>query len=595
MSVLSQSLAAGLSSSLLGVQAPPPPADPSLRKPQGGLSHVAGERSVPLLSQTIPQAFAATVARRGPHPAAIFREDGKRYTWSELAREVDAVAAGLLALGLQKGDRVGIWSPNRPEWLVTQFATARIGVVLVTINPAYRTSELEYVLNKVGCRALITATRFKSSDYLGMIRTLAPELETAEPGRLSAARLPSLRAVVRMGPDRSPGMLSFGDLSRLAGPAQRNRLDLVTATLDAQDPINIQFTSGTTGAPKGATLTHANILNNADIVTRTIRLTEADRLCIPVPLYHCFGMVMGTLGCVTKGATMVFPGEGFEAAAALEAIAAERCTAFYGVPTMFVAMLDSPGFGRHDVTSLRTGIMAGAPCPIEVMKRVVSDLHMPEVTIAYGMTETSPVSFQSDVDDPIGKRVATVGRIGPHVEVKIVDESGETVPVGQSGELCTRGYSVMKGYWDEPQKTAEAIDADGWMHTGDLATIDRDGWCNIVGRVKDMVIRGGENVYPREIEEFLYRHPKVSEVQVFGVPDPRYGEELCAWIVLHPGETATEEEIRAFCRGQIAHYKVPRHVRFKDALPMTVTGKPQKFVMREAMIAEMGLKTAATA
>nr|WP_235679403.1 AMP-binding protein [Aquibium microcysteis] len=577
------------------MQAQQPPADPSLRRPQGGLSQVAGDRSVPLLRHTIPQAFAATVARRGPHPAAIFREAGRRYTWTALAKEVDAVAAGLLALGLQTGDRVGIWSPNRPEWLVTQFATARIGVVLVTINPAYRTSELEYVLNKVGCRALITAERFKSSDYLGMIRTLAPELETAEPGRLSSARLPALKAVVRMGAERSPGMLCFDELARLAGPAQRNRLDLVTATLDPQDPINIQFTSGTTGAPKGATLTHANILNNADIVTRTIRLTDADRLCIPVPLYHCFGMVMGTLGCVTKGATMVFPGEGFEAAAALEAIAAERCTAFYGVPTMFVAMLDSPEFRRHDVTSLRTGIMAGAPCPIEVMKRVVSDLHMPEVTIAYGMTETSPVSFQSDVDDPIGKRVATVGRIGPHVEVKIVDESGETVPVGQSGELCTRGYSVMKGYWDEPEKTAEAIDADGWMHTGDLATIDRDGWCNIVGRVKDMVIRGGENVYPREIEEFLYRHPKVSEVQVFGVPDPRYGEELCAWIVLHPGQSATEEEIRAFCRGQIAHYKVPRHVRFKEALPMTVTGKPQKFVMRDAMIAELGLKTAATA
>jgi fatty-acyl-CoA synthase len=594
VSTLSQSLGESLSASLLGVQAPPT-ADPALRKPRGGVSHVVGDRSTPLVTKTIPHVFAETAARRGPHIAAIFRDAGRRFSWSELAREVDDVAAGLLALGLQKGDRVGIWSPNRPEWLITQFATARIGVVLVTINPAYRTSELEFVLNKVGCKALITAARFKSSDYLGMIRTLAPELEEATPGRLVAARLPTLRTVVRMGSERSPGMLSFGDLARLAGPAQRNRLDLVTATLDADDPINIQFTSGTTGAPKGATLTHANILNNADIVTRTIRLTETDRLCIPVPLYHCFGMVMGTLGCVTKGATMVFPGEGFEPASALDAIAAERCTGFYGVPTMFVAMLDSPDFKRQHVTSLRTGIMAGAPCPIEVMKRVVTDLHMPEVTIAYGMTETSPVSFQSDTDDPIGKRVATVGRIGPHVEVKIVDERGQTAPVGQSGELCTRGYSVMKGYWDEAEKTAEAIDADGWMHTGDLATIDRDGYCNIVGRVKDMVIRGGENVYPREIEELLYRHPKVSEVQVFGVPDERYGEELCAWIVLHPGETATEEDIRAFCRGQIAHYKVPRHVRFKASLPMTVTGKPQKFVMRDAMIAELGLKAAATA
>jgi fatty-acyl-CoA synthase len=600
LSALSEPLGGSLSASLLSggtapVRAPAQPADPGPRKPRGGLSHVVGDRSVPLIAHTIPQAFAATAARRGPHPAAVFREANRRYSWTELAREVDDVAAGLLALGLQKGDRVGIWSPNRPEWLVTQFATARIGVVLVTINPAYRTSELEYVLNKVGCKALITAARFKSSDYLAMIRTLAPELETAEPGRLSAARLPSLRTIVRMGAERSPGMLSFDDLARLAGPAQRNRLDLVSATLDAGDPINVQFTSGTTGAPKGATLSHANILNNADIVTRTIRLTEADRLCIPVPLYHCFGMVMGTLGCVARGATMVFPGEGFEPAAALDAVSAERCTAFYGVPTMFVAMLDHAGFARHDVTSLRTGIMAGAPCPIEVMKRVVSDLHMPQVTIAYGMTETSPVSFQSDVDDPIGKRVATVGRIAPHVEVKIVDGNGQTVPVGQSGELCTRGYSVMTGYWDEPEKTAEAIDADGWMHSGDLATIDRDGWCNIVGRVKDMVIRGGENVYPREIEEFLYRHPKVAEVQVFGVPDARYGEELCAWIVLHPGETATEEDIRGFCRGQIAHYKVPRHVRFMEALPMTVTGKPQKFVMRDTMIAELGLKEAATA
>ncbi len=594
MSELSQSLAAGLSTSLIG-GAPAAAADPAALKPKDGRSYVSGDRSIPLLRKTIPQVFAETVARRGPHPAAIFRQAGKSYSWRELAREVDAVAAGLLALGLEKGDRVGIWSPNRPEWLITQFATARVGIVLVTINPAYRVTELEYVLNKVGCKALVTAASFKSSDYLEMIVSLAPELATAQPGQLRAAKLPALRTIIRTGDDKTPGMMNFAELSRLAGPSQLRRLDLVTQSLDPDDAINIQFTSGTTGAPKGATLTHYNILNNADLVTRTIAFGENDRLCIPVPLYHCFGMVMGTLGCVTKGATMVFPSEGFEPLAALDAVSRERCTGFYGVPTMFVAMLDHADFKTYDVSSLRTGIMAGAPCPIEVMKRVVADLHMPQVTIAYGMTETSPVSFQSHVDDPLEKRVSTVGRIHPHVEVKIVDDSGRIVPVGASGELCTRGYSVMKGYWDEPQRTAEAIDDAGWMHTGDLATIDEAGYCNIVGRVKDMVIRGGENVYPREIEEFLYRHPKVSEVQVFGVPDEKFGEEIAAWIVLQPGQSATEDEIKAFCKGQIAHYKAPRYVRFKQALPMTVTGKAQKFVMRDEMIAELGLRQAKTA
>jgi len=587
-------MAGGLSASLLGAEASMRP-DPILLAPRGGVSHVVGDTSVPLLTKTIPQVFTETAARRGPNPAAIFPQPGVRYTWSELAKAVDAVAAGFLALGLEKGDRVGIWSPNRPEWLVTQFATARIGLVLVTINPAYRLSELEYVLNKVGCKALVTAASFKSSDYLAMVRELAPELSGCEPGRLSAARLPALKTIIRMGTERTEGMFSFADLAKLAGPVQFQRLDGLTAALAPDDPINIQFTSGTTGAPKGATLTHRNILNNADQVTRAIRLTDADRLCIPVPLYHCFGMVMGTLGCVTKGSSMVFPAEGFDPLSALETIATERCTGVYGVPTMFVAMLDHPDFRRFDLASLRTGIMAGAPCPIEVMKRVVTDMHMSEVTIAYGMTETSPVSFQSAVDDPLEKRVSTVGRIHPHVEVKLVDPDGNTVPVGVSGELCTRGYSVMKGYWADEARTGEAIDAEGWMHTGDLATIDGAGYCNIVGRVKDMIIRGGENVYPREIEEFLYRHPKVSEVQVFGVPDERYGEEVAAWIVLHQGERATEEEIRDFCRGQIAHYKVPRYIRFRTALPMTVTGKAQKFVMRDEMVTELGLKRIATA
>jgi fatty-acyl-CoA synthase len=587
-------MAAGLSQCLFPASEGHTEIDGDLR-PIDGKSRVAGVRSPPLRRLTIPQLMAETVARFGPREAAVFCETGRRWSWLELARDVDALASGLLALGLEKGDRIGIWSPNRVEWLLTQFAAARIGLVLVTINPAYRLSELEYVLNKVGCRALVTAASFKTSDYLGMLNELAPELASCEQGRLQAARLPHLRSVIRMGAETSPGMLSFDAVMRLGGPAQTRRLDDISASLDPDEAINIQFTSGTTGAPKGATLTHYNIVNNAEFVTRTIRLTEEDRLAIPVPLYHCFGMVMGTLGCVTKGAAMIFPGEGFDPAASLAAISSERCTGFYGVPTMFVAMLDHPDFARHELSSLRTGIMAGAPCPIEVMKRVIKQMHMREVTIAYGMTETSPVSFQSHVDDPLERRVSTVGRVHPHVEVKIVDADGRTVPVGEPGELCTRGYSVMQGYWNDDQRTAEAIDSSGWMRTGDLATIDAEGYCNIVGRVKDMVIRGGENVYPREVEEFLYRHPKVREVQVFGVPDARYGEEIAAWIVLHPGVQATGEEIRAFCKGQIAHYKVPRHIRFKPALPMTVTGKPQKFVMRDEMISELGLKVAKTA
>jgi fatty-acyl-CoA synthase len=563
--------------------------------PLDGRSHVSGDRSEPLLHETIPALFSATAKAYAPHDAAVFVEQDKRFTWDELSETVDALAAGLLSLGLRKGDRIGIWSPNRWEWLVTQFATARIGLVLVNINPAYRLIELEYALKKVGCRALISAVHFKSSDYLQMIETLAPELASAEPGRLEAARLPSLGIVIRMGEDTSPGMFNFGDVLAMGGRDEHERLDRISSTLRPGDAINIQFTSGTTGAPKGATLTHDNIVNNANFVTGTIKLTADDRLCIPVPLYHCFGMVMGTLGAVSKGATMVFPGEGFDAGKTLTAVAGERCTGLYGVPTMFVALLGHPAFESFDLASLRTGIMAGAPCPIEVMKQVVSAMHMSQVTIAYGMTETSPVSFQSHVDDPIEKRVSTVGRIHPHVEVKLIDRSGRIVPVGERGELCTRGYSVMRGYWDDAEKTDEAVDAEGWMHTGDLGTIDADGYCNIVGRVKDMVIRGGENVYPREIEEFLYRHPKVKEVQVFGVPDEKYGEELCAWIVPQPGGTVTADDIRAFCEGQIAHYKIPRYVRQVSELPMTVTGKPQKFLMREAMIEELGLVAATTA
>ncbi|MDG4906184.1 AMP-binding protein [Mesorhizobium sp. WSM4898] len=563
--------------------------------PMDGRAHVSGDRSTPLLDKTIPELFSDTVSRYATLDAAVFVGQDKRFTWSELSDAVDALAAGFLALGLEKGDRVGIWSPNRWEWLVTQFATARIGLILVNINPAYRLSELEYALNKVGCKALVTAVSFKTSDYLGMIETLAPEIAKAEPGKLEAKKLPSLKIVIRMGEDNSPGMFNFGDVLAMAGRDEHDSLDRISESLRPGDAINIQFTSGTTGAPKGATLTHSNIVNNGSFVTSAIKLTVDDRLCIPVPLYHCFGMSMGTMGCVTKGATMVFPGEGFDAGATLRAVAQERCTGLYGVPTMFVAMLDHADFSSFDLSSLRTGIMAGSPCPIEVMKKVVSLMHMAQVTIAYGMTETSPVSFQSSVDDPLEKRVSTVGRIHPHVEVKAIGADGATVPVGEPGELCTRGYSVMKGYWDDAEKTREAIDADGWMHTGDLATIDAEGYCNIVGRVKDMVIRGGENVYPREVEEFLYRHPKIKEVQVFGIPDDKYGEEICAWIVLKPGQIATAEEIKAFCSGQIAHYKVPRYIRFRTELPMTVTGKPQKFLMREAMVEELGLVAQKTA
>lgn len=556
--------------------------------PRNGESRVKGPTDVDLLEETIPELLARAAARHGQREALVFPEHEVRLTYAEFAAAVDRLATGLLDLGIARGDRVGIWAPNRPEWVLTQFATARIGAILVNVNPAYRAGELEYALRRVGIRCLILADRFKTSNYVNMIQHVAPELMFCARGALMTPNLPDLRIVVRMGDSRSTaGMLNFAALA--ATPADPDRLDAVTRTLRADDPINIQFTSGTTGLPKGATLSHRNIVNNGHLVTAAIRLTAEDRLCIPVPLYHCFGMVMGVLGCVSKGAAMVFPGEAFDPDLVLNVVADERCTGLYGVPTMFSAMLDSQNFLAHDLSSLRTGIMAGAPCPIEVMKRVVDQMHMREVTIVYGMTETSPVSFQSHTDDPLEKRVSTVGRIHPHLEVKLVDEAGHTVAVGEKGELCTRGYSVMKGYWGEPDKTADAVGADGWMHTGDLATLDDEGYCNIVGRVKDMLIRGGENIYPREVEEYLFQHPAVQLVQVFGVPDPKYGEEVCAWIVPKPGAQTSEDEIRCFARERMAHYKVPRHIRFKDELPMTVTGKAQKFVMRQAMIDELGL------
>jgi fatty-acyl-CoA synthase len=560
-----------------------PPSDP--RVPQNGLSHVRGLRDEPLSDATVHRLLAQTVRRWPQRDAAVFAEQGVRLTWQQLHDEIEAAAAGLWALGVRRGDRVGIWSPNRVEWLLTQFATARIGAILVNINPAYRLSELEYALNKSGVSLLVTATAFKSSNYLGMLGNLGI-------GQAGATKLPQCRTVVRMGDEATAGMRNWPELMRF-GRAALSALPPESA-LDAHDAINIQFTSGTTGAPKGATLTHHNIVNNAIAVAHCMRFSEHDALCIPVPLYHCFGMVLAVLACVATGAKMVFPGEGFEPRATLAAVEAERCTALHGVPTMFIAELDHPDFPLFDLSALRTGIMAGAPCPIEVMKRVQRDMHMTEITIAYGMTETSPVSFQSATDDPVEKRVSTVGRILPHLEVKIVDADGRTVPVGEKGELCTQGYSVMQGYWGDAELTAESV-RDGWMHTGDLATLDAQGYCNIVGRVKDMVIRGGENVYPREVEEFLFRHPKVAAVQVFGVPDAKYGEELAAWIIAKPGQSCTEEEVRAFCRDQIAHYKVPRYIRFVQELPVTVTGKPQKFLMREAMVRELGLAAPKTA
>ena len=559
------------------------------------LSYVHGASDKPLIGQTIGRYFDDACARNAGREALVVRHQNVRLTYAELRLKVDALACGLRRLGLEPGDRVGIWSQNNHEWTLTQFATAKAGLVLVNINPAYRRSELEYALNKVGCRALILSPSFKSSDYLAMLADLAPELAHCEPGLLRSHRLPTLEIVIRLGAGRSPGMLNFADLLRQPERDETEALAELGERLQFDDPINIQFTSGTTGNPKGATLSHHNILNNGFFVGEAIRLREGDRVCIPVPLYHCFGMVMGNLGCLTHGATMVYPSEAFEPLATLQTVAEERCTASYGVPTMFIAQLDHPDFAGFDLASLRTGIMAGSPCPIEVMKRVIDKMNMGEVTIAYGMTETSPVSFQSGADDPIERRVSTVGRVQPHCEVKIVDSDGRIVPRGTPGELCTRGYSVMLGYWGDEAKTAEAIDRAGWMHTGDIATLDDAGFCNIVGRIKDMVIRGGENIYPREIEEFLYRHPKVLDVQVVGVPDPKYGEELCAWIIVREGLRLTEDEVRAFCQGQIAHYKIPRYISFVESFPMTVTGKIQKFQIREKMKQTLGLLDSATA
>ncbi len=545
------------------------------------VSYVCGTSDQPLIYQTIGNAFDQAVERWSDKNAIVVRHQGIRWSYRQLGEAVDAFAAGLLALDLQPGDRIGIWSPNNIEWLITQFATAKAGLIMVNINPAYRKAELSYTLDKVGCKVLILASEFKSSDYIGMLCDIAPGIETASSGPLNLPELPELRSLVVISDEPVAGMIRFDDIAGMAPADAKEQLLARAESAQPDDAINIQFTSGTTGLPKGATLTHFNVLNNGYFSGQAMALTDQDCLCIPVPLYHCFGMVLGVLASVTHGAAMVFPSEAFEPQAVLEAVSEEHCTALHGVPTMFIAELEHPDFKTFDLSNLRTGIMAGAPCPIEIMRKVISDMNMDQVTICYGMTETSPVSFQSAIDDPLEKRVSTVGRIHPHVQVKIIDDNGAVVPRGVSGELCTRGYSVMLGYWGDEERTREDIDKAGWIHTGDLAVIDDEGYCDIVGRVKDMIIRGGENIYPREIEEYLFQHPKVQQVAVFGIPDERYGEAVVAWIMLREGETADADEIRDYCNEQIAYYKVPKHIVIVDEFPMTVTGKIQKFVMRE--------------
>jgi len=557
-------------------------------------SYVSGTSDIPLLGCTIGEMFDQIVALYPDQEALIVCHQELRYTYRQLEMEVDRCARGLMALGLQQGERIGIWSPNRAEWTITQFATSKIGAILVNINPSYRVHELEYALQQSGCAMLVMAPQFRSSNYTEMLCTLVPELRDGPANQLMARKFPDLRAVIRLGDERVAGMYAWGDVSLMGGEVSPAALAERQCQQQFDDPINIQYTSGTTGYPKGATLSHHGILNNAYSVAHVLQLTHLDRLVIPVPLYHCFGMVMGNLACMTHGATMIYPSEGFDAMAVLEAVQAERATALYGVPTMFIAELEHPDFARYDLSSLRTGIMAGSPCPIEVMKKVNTLMHMHEVEICYGMTEVSPVSTQTHADAPFDKRVSTVGQVHPHLEIKIIDPAtGQVVPIGTPGELCSRGYSVMLGYWNNDEATRKAIDEARWMHSGDLAVMDEEGYIKIVGRIKDMIIRGGENIYPREIEEFLYTHPKISDVQVIGVPDAKYGEEIMAWVRLREGEAASTEELREYCRDKIAHYKIPRYVKFVEVFPTTVTGKVQKFIMREQSIKELGLETAA--
>ncbi len=540
------------------------------------LSYAAGATEPALLEETIGQNLARTVSVHGNREALVVKHQDIRWTYNEFWEQVDTVARALVARGFEKGDRIGIWAPNVSEWILIQYATARIGVVQVSINPAYRTHEVAYVLNQSGCRGLVAATSFKTSDYQAMVAEVRGDV-------------PSLEQVIFIGTQ------DWDDLIGAAEQVTSEAVAQIEAGLSPNDPINIQYTSGTTGFPKGATLSHRNILNNGYFVAEACGYTEVDRVMVPVPLYHCFGQVMGNLGCTTHGATIVYPAAAFEPVATLRAVAEESATSLYGVPTMFIAQLAEEGFADFDLSSLRTGIMAGSPCPIEVMRQTIDDMNMSEVTIAYGMTETSPVSTQTATDDPVQKRVSTVGRAQPHIEIKIIDpDTGNTVPRGTTGEFCTRGYSVMLGYWEDPDRTNESIDVDGWMHSGDTAVMDDEGYVNIVGRIKDMVIRGGENVYPREIEEFLYAHPKIQDVQVIGVPDEKYGEEIMAWVQVPEGETLSAEDVRDFCRGKIAHYKIPRYVEVTKEFPMTVTGKIQKFKLRDEAVELLGLGDAAS-
>ncbi len=557
-------------------------------------SYSSGTSETPLLGVTIGEMLDKTATQYPETEALVCLHQNIRWTYKEFVEKVNEAARAFISIGVKRGDRIGIWAPNRYEWTVTQFATAKIGAILVNINPAYGMYELEYAMNLAGISILVTADSFKASNYREILYQLAPELKGGTPGKLKIQRLPDLLAVINMDTNPHQGMWTWSEFVQFGGTVAQADLDKLQSELQFDDPINIQFTSGTTGNPKGATLTHHNILNNGFFVAESQRLTEKDRLVIPVPLYHCFGMVMGNLGCITHGATMIYPGEGFDPVSVLQAVHQEKATALYGVPTMFIAQLAEPKFADYDLSSLRTGIMAGSICPAEVMKKVNDKMHMKEVQIAYGMTETSPVSTQTSSLDPFEKQVTTVGRTQPHLETKIVDPTnGNIVPRGEVGELCTRGYSVMLKYWNDKEKTAEAIDQAGWMHTGDLATMDEDGYIQIVGRIKDMVIRGGENIYPKEIEEFLYTHPDVEEVQVTGIPDEKYGEELVAWVKLNPDAgPLTGDDLKEFCKGKIAHFKIPRNYKFVDAFPMTVTGKIQKFKMREISIEDLNQETA---
>jgi len=560
------------------------------------VSYASGTSDKPLLGMTIGEAFDRTVSLHADREAIISIHQNMRLTYRQLSEQVNIAAKALMALGLQKGDRIGIWSPNNLEWLITQYASAKIGSVLVTINPAYRSHELDYVLKQSGCRALVIQNQFKTSDYEGMVRELCPQLNRCLPGQLEHSEFKSLSSVISMTSSSVTGIFDWQAMLALASSTSDDELQLRAQQLDMDEAINIQYTSGTTGFPKGATLSHHNILNNGYFTAGTMNFTEVDKLVVPVPLYHCFGMVMANLGCLTHGACLVYPSEGFEPEAVLQAVQQEQATALYGVPTMFIAELALDNFTDYDLSSLRTGVMAGAPCPVETMKQVNELMHMTEVEIAYGMTETSPVSFQTRVDAPLAKRVSTVGTVHPHVEVKIINaETGKTCPVNEMGELCTRGYSVMIGYWENDAATASAIDDAGWMHTGDIAIMDNEGYVNIVGRIKDMIVRGGENVYPREIEEYLMNHDCIEDVQVTGVPDPKFGEEIIAWVSLKSGAKMNEDDIKAFCKGKIAHYKVPRYIKFTDEFPMTVTGKIQKYKMRQVSIAELGLEELKTA